>query len=184
MNGRVKIRFDVDRAGVRLLVLALVVMVLSGSVAWAHDDPAAFSSITAAPLQQSGVGRSYYLSPTTTVDGDVALTSCAAGYHMASLWEILDPSNMVYNTTLGYTTDDSGDGPGTSAYGWVRTGANNYTSDSAGRSNCATWTDDSGSYYGTRINLPLTWTAATDIGPWQVGTSICSTDIRVWCVED
>ena len=169
MNGkRVRIRFDVDRAGVRLLVLALVVMVFSGSVAWAQDDPAAFSSITAAPLQQSGAGRGYYLSPTATIEGDMALTSCAAGYHMASLWEILDPSNLVYNTSLGYNGDDSGEGPGTSVWGWVRT----------------TWTEDSASYYGTRINLPYTWTSATHIGPWLVDTSICSSDIRVWCVED
>jgi hypothetical protein len=181
---RVKIRFDIDKAGARLLVLALVVMVFSGSVAWANDDPAAFSSITAAPLQQSGAGRHYYLSLTANVDGDEALTSCANGYHMASLWEILDPSNLVYNTSLGYNADDGGDGPSTSAWGWVRTGANNYTLDSVGQSNCGTWTSDSGSHYGTRINLPLTWTSATDIGPWQVDTDDCASDIRVWCVED
>ena len=54
--------------------------------------------------------RSFYLTQTEHT-GSQALTACAEDYHMASLWEILDPSNLRYNTELGYTRADSGSGP-------------------------------------------------------------------------
>jgi hypothetical protein len=34
-----------------------------------------------------------------------ALTACADGYHMASLWEIFDTTNLRYDTKLGFTFD-------------------------------------------------------------------------------
>jgi hypothetical protein len=39
---------------------------------------------------------------------DQALSVCAEGYHMASLWEIHDTSNLRYDRELGLTTVDSG----------------------------------------------------------------------------
>lgn len=47
--------------------------------------------------------RGFYLT-TTTHTGDQALAACAAGFHMASLWEILDPSNLRYEPTPGSGT--------------------------------------------------------------------------------
>jgi hypothetical protein len=67
--------------------------------------------------------RKFYLTQTLD-NGSQALSACAAGYHMASLWEIFDPSNLKYDTTLGVTQADSGSGPPskeTTASGWIRT---------------------------------------------------------------
>ena len=65
--------------------------------------------------------RQFYLTP-DEFDGDEVLTACAPGYHMASLWEIVDPTNLKYNIVLGHTTPDSGQGPPPWSEGWVRTG--------------------------------------------------------------
>ncbi len=55
--------------------------------------------------------RKFYLTKTLHT-GAQALSACATGYHMASLWEIHDPTNLRYNTELGFTSgSDSGFGP-------------------------------------------------------------------------
>jgi hypothetical protein len=133
--------------------------------------------------------RKFYLT-TQTVKGNAVLTACANGYHTASLYEILDPSNFIYNTKLGFTWPDGDGGPPGAAEGWVRTG--NFPSNSsqtAGVDNCNTWTTTSG--YGTIINLDDTW---QDIGgteidtspwsPWERVTVPCDFNRFVWCVED
>ena len=103
---------------------------------------------------------------------------------MASIWEIADPTNLIYDTTLGFTLPtDIGQGPPTDWYGWVRTGANDYTEDSVGHSNCDGWTSPSSSDYGTRVGLPVDWTAGTHIGPWQADTSQCFMYNMTWCVR-
>jgi hypothetical protein len=71
-------------------------------------------------------------------DGNETLTACAKGYHMASIWEILDTSNLSYNTDLGVIVDDSGSGPPNAIEGWIRTG--DVTSDHF--TNCKAWTSD------------------------------------------
>lgn len=65
--------------------------------------------------------RKFYLTR-TGYTGARALSACTAGYHMASLWEIHDPSNLRYDTELGFVQDDSGFGPPIE-FGWIRTGA-------------------------------------------------------------
>src|SRR5262245_60366073 len=52
--------------------------------------------------------------------GNAVLTACDAGFHMASLWEIHDPSNLQYDTR-GFTLADAGSGP-PAVLGWIRTG--------------------------------------------------------------
>jgi hypothetical protein len=59
---------------------------------------------------QSRSTRRYYMTK-GSFDGLGASTACASGFHMANLFEMSDPSNLAYDTTLGFTTDDSGDGP-------------------------------------------------------------------------
>jgi hypothetical protein len=54
--------------------------------------------------------RKFYLTRTTHT-GAEALSACAGGYYMASMWEIHDPSNLRYDTELGFTRGDSGFGP-------------------------------------------------------------------------
>ena len=44
--------------------------------------------------------REFYLTQLRHLAGE-ATTACA-GFHMASMWEILDPSNLRYNTNLGF----------------------------------------------------------------------------------
>lgn len=145
---------------------------------------------TLMPLVSRGQGqapfgpRKFYLTQTTHT-GSQALTACADGYHMASLWEIFDPSNLKYNTQLGLTKDDSGFGPpaGETATGWVRSG-----DDSRSLLNCRNWTTDSepfGVIIGTNVFLKEQWAPpAVVISPWEGSTVNCSQEKSVWCVQD
>ena len=128
--------------------------------------------------------RSFYLS-TVGVQGDSVKTACAAGYHAASLWEILDPTTLRYNKTLGFNRDDSGFGPPTNRFGWVRTGYDSWTEQEPGQSNCGNWSTTAG--HGTIIYLPyFDWDrlGALQYAPWGGATSSCSSSLGVWCVED
>lgn len=127
--------------------------------------------------------RMYYLTNLNYWPSE-AKTACAAGYHMASLWEILDTSNLKYNTTLGHTRDDSGQGPMSGYSGWVRTGFSANTGNIPGQANCNGWTSDNPGHSGTFVWLPENWTLTTEIGVWDVGTYSCGNMISVWCIED
>jgi hypothetical protein len=179
---------NLTRGLVALLALTLLMAAFVGYLAWGQREAAA--SGPQAPLAQSSGMRRYYLTQNTYngaeadgTDGNGAGV-CADGYHFASLWEILDPSNLKYNTDLGHTMDDSGQGPPTSVSGWVRTG---YGSGGdygyAGQVNCDVWTSQ-GDKEGTCAYLPPDWTAGQDIHVWEVIKTPCFSTIRVWCVED
>jgi hypothetical protein len=142
--------------------------------------------------QQRGA-RKFYLTQ-GQYDGSQALSACASGYHMASLWEIFDPSNLSYDTSLGVTTDDSGSGPPNGS-GWIRTGflaSNGINADGtvqvAGAANCQAWTSASSEARGTTALLPVYGTIengdVTVISPWVARTATCSARPRVWCVQD
>jgi hypothetical protein len=129
--------------------------------------------------------KSYYLTQTTH-NGSQPLTACAAGYHMASLWEIFDTSNLKYDTALGLTTADSGLGPPHVA-GWIRTGSvTAETGNVAGIGNCNAWMSADANDFGTEVRLPVFWnfTSATDISPWDAAVIRCNAPIHVWCVQD
>ena len=49
--------------------------------------------------------RAFYLSQ-NGVPADQALAACVPGFHMASLYEILDPSSLRYDTSLGLSFED------------------------------------------------------------------------------
>jgi hypothetical protein len=107
---------------------------------------------------------------------------------MASLWEILDPSNLRYNTELGLTTDDSGFGPpsGITGIGWIRTGHFASPVPPAGQANCIAWTSANSQHFGTSIYLNNNW-ESTDVrvvGPWLHTVVTCNALMRVWCVQD
>lgn len=74
-----------------------------------------------APPSRSGP-RKFYLTQDGFA-GDQALSACAEGYHMASLWEIFNTSDLRYDTTLGFTQEDSGSAPPSNRNGWVRMGS-------------------------------------------------------------
>ena len=129
--------------------------------------------------------RSYYLTQTRH-DGSQALSACAAGYHMASLWEIHDPSNLRYDGQLGHTTGDAGSGPPTTYFGWVRTGFDaSLGGQSPGAANCGAWTSSSGTVLGTVVGLQWLWDAdGKAVSPWVALPTACDVQSRVWCAQD
>jgi hypothetical protein len=207
MNRRVRLRIRYDRRSglVALVASALLVAALLGYLAWGQREAAAsspevsfdrasFGFAQDEPLAASAGLRGYYLTQGTYDGADADGTDgngagvCAEGYHFASLWEILDPSNLKYNTDLGMVRDDSGQGPPTLPFlgGWVRTGFGRSGSSTPGVGNCDGWDSSSDSDWGTLARLPSYWTAGQDIHVWQVDTVTCNTDVlvRVWCVAD
>lgn len=129
--------------------------------------------------------RRFYLTQ-TPFNGTQALSACAPGYHMASLWEILDLSNLQYDTSIGFTRADSGFGPPNLADGWVRTGASLLNEDTPGLASCLAYTTANANVFGTTVNLPESFrsTAVTVISPWESSTPTCDQVMRVWCVQD
>jgi hypothetical protein len=145
-----------------------------------------------ASLAASNKGpRQFYLTK-NTYDGAHALTACNAGYHMASLWEIFDTTNLRYNTELGLTRQDSGFGVPAGAGGWIRTGVDSsIPGNDAGSSNCHTWTSNTFGDNGTFLELVPHWNNSPGIPgglsfitPWVSDTFICPSAIPVWCVQD
>jgi hypothetical protein len=128
--------------------------------------------------------RKFYLTQTQH-NGSQASTACAEGYHMASLWEIFDTSNLRYNTELGTTYGDSGLGP-PNGLGWIRTGSGPNVLPSAGLSNCNAWTSASPGDYGTFASPTIEWNSITvlRVSPWTALSHNCYEPISVWCVQD
>jgi len=129
--------------------------------------------------------RKFYLTQ-STVQGANADIACAAGYHMASLWEIFDTSNLQYDTTLGVTAVDAGAGPPAVVTGWIRTGnAPSGTSAAPGEANCNAWSSSFSTDIGSFAGLPGTWhVAGTRIDPWVGDAVTCDVAKRVWCVQN
>ena len=181
------IDINLTRGLVGLLALALLMAAFVGYLAWGQGEVVA--SGPQAPLASSSGLRGYYLTTTKHNGADADGTDgngagvCASGYHFASLWEIMDLSNLKYDTTLGHTSDDSGQGP-VAGYGWVRTGYTSSTSSTPGRGNCAAWTSSTAGDYGAYASLPLDWTAGQDIHVWEATIRSCNDPQYVWCVED
>jgi hypothetical protein len=128
--------------------------------------------------------RWFYLT-TSGYNGAEAATACDSGFHMASIYEILDVSNLRYDTGRGTAFDDSGQGPPEGTGGWVRTGSIPHYADQVGISNCWAWTSSDASWYGTSVLLAEEWNApATWLSPWKGSTWSCQTMLPVWCIED
>ncbi len=175
------INVNLTRGLMALLTLALLGAAFLGYLAWGQREAAA-SGPQASAAGSTGMRR--YYQTLSNYDGDTADTACASGYHMAALWEILDPSNLEYDTNLGYQSADSGQGPPAGYVGWVRTGWDDDNSSTAGMGNCNNWSSNSSSDNGTFASLSNDWTTAHSIGVWYVDTQTCDTLVHVWCVED
>jgi hypothetical protein len=137
-------------------------------------------------LSSGGGDRHVYLTAANYATNQVR-TACASGYHMASLWELYDVSNLVYDYghPAAYTKADSGYGPPSYWYGWVRTGYDSSSSSTTGTGNCNNWSNTSSSVYGVSARLSRTWeTAPGDIGPWDATSFTCNFTGPVWCVKD
>ena len=134
--------------------------------------------------------RKFYVTQTTHA-GNEALSGCNAGYHMASMWEILDVSNLQYETSLGLTRPDSGSGPPTLGIGWIRTGMDPGGNNEVGTANCLAYTNADHDRSGTRVFLPRVWTISPNpilpeviVSPWVADVSPCDQGAHVWCVQD
>jgi hypothetical protein len=170
MTTRLRIRVHYGRPlDLVILALALVVVILGAYLA---RDPAGVAASGAEASQAASTGLRHYYQTKTVHDGAGALGACAAGYHMASLWEILDPSNFRYNTELGLTTGDSGQGP-TVWPGWVRTGTMADVGAQPGEGNCYGWTEADSGANGTQ-----------DFHVWHALTLPCDLLRPVWCLEN
>ncbi len=176
----VRIHYHQRSSLAALLSLILLTAVLLGTLAWGQRT--AVASDSPAPLAAtSGLRPQYYLT-TSYYDGSQANTACDPGYRMASLWEVLDTTNLKYNTNRGITQGDSGQGPPAWNEGWVRTGYSSSTASTVGQGNCNVWSSSNGSYFGTSAYLPIDWAAGQDIHVWKVNTWSCNFTLPVWCV--
>jgi hypothetical protein len=136
-----------------------------------------------APPKNRPSGKSYYLS-TTLHDGSEAPFACAAGYHMANIYEILDPTNIPYNQDLGVIQDDSGDGPPAVLKGWMRTGRNAVGSGTPWEANCLAYQSDDQGLLGTTSILAEENIGGSRNGAWSGSTAACDETLPVWCVSD
>lgn len=141
--------------------------------------------VEARPLQ----ARLYYMS-TDFFQGNQTLTACEPGFHMASLWEIFNFSVLTYDTSRGIVSPDSGFGPPSSLFGWIRTGFGSFsTTGNPGQDNCNVWTSNSASHNGSVASPVSPWVNESVAGqalvlPWRGLISTCNANWPVWCVED
>jgi hypothetical protein len=163
---------------VLVIVALLAYLTLTGESAVASETETAQAASTGM--------RQFYLTK-ISYTGDAAKTVCDEGYHMASLWEIADPSNLKYDKSRGHNQTDSGQGPPAgdsidSIAGWVRTGYVADESYNTGKANCDAWSDWQGN--GTLAWLHDDWTSGQHVGIWNVTLDFCDDNHRVWCIED
>jgi hypothetical protein len=147
-------------------------------------------------LQNATAPRRFYLTKDAAFDGSHALTACALGFHMASLFEIFDPTTLQYDSNLGFSQlppalSDIGAGPpnrsstGGPGTGWIRTGNVSGNGLTAGTFNCNAYTSNSLGANGTIVALNDNWNEASQaVSPWRATTEGCNRQLRVWCVED
>ena len=129
--------------------------------------------------------RTFYLT-VDAFDAAQAPTACEPGFHMASLWEILDPTGLRYDTQRGLNQADSGSGPPSDREGWVRTGHTAAAGTGGpGENNCDAHTSNSPGHEGTIVALSEDWEhVALDIATWKSSSAACNLQQRVWCVLD
>ena len=181
-----------------LLILAVIVAALmfAYSAVGAKDSPKQetqsnpiqaelFSAPYAVNATQGTSNKLFYLTNITYLPTN-ALTACGSGYHMASLWEILDVSNLTYDIgNIGAATQtDSGWGPPTFMYGWVHTGNTSSGSSTPGTGNCMDYGSSSGTNYGTIASLPNDWLSSPTFFIWWLVSRECNLAAYVWCVEN
>jgi hypothetical protein len=134
----------------------------------------------------TGAGIRHFYLTSLSYYSNTALNACASGYHMASLWEILNVSDLTYDydQPSARVHDDSGFGPPSGRNGWVRTGYISDYSNTPGTANCQNWSNTGGSLYGTKVMLSTTWEAAPGhISAWDASVDFCSFVGPVWCAK-
>src|SRR5581483_1390297 len=127
--------------------------------------------------------RKYYLTKATFA-GDAAATACDPGYHMASRWEVVETTALQYDTRRGITAADSGSGPPTEEFGWIRTGYRPILTGGPGVSNCLAWSSGDPGVDGTYAGIGGGWGVDTApfVNRWAMEEGSCGTPHHVWCV--
>ncbi len=176
--------------GLLLLLAAAVLLVAPGNTALgtgvAAPGSATAPGSAAAVPHLAGEKPRFYIT-NFSVQGDGPGAACAPGYHMASLWEIFDPSERTYAADLAdaKTRTDQGSGPVAGWWGWVRTGVDASVANQAGQANCSAWTSNTTGQYGSIVRLSDNWTAgASAISPWEAQAWSCVGTAPVWCASD
>ena len=161
----------------RTAVAALLFLVFASLLTYNRSN-------AAGTIKSTAPARGYYLT-TGTFDGSHVLAACTTGYHMASVWEVHEPSNLRYDTNLGSNLDDSGLGPPSGYPGWIRTGFAYNVSANTGAVNCGVWSSNSAFDNGTQVYLEQDYLNSGPAStPWLGGTASCNFLNRVWCVQD
>jgi hypothetical protein len=122
----------------------------------------------------------------TTFNGAQAANACESGFHMGSLWEIWDPTALEYDRYRGFDAIDAGHGP-PQIVAWVRTGGTfGGSSTVPGLANCLGWTSSLATEEGTFVVSHFNWSSppTSNVQPWDAGSVVCNSSLRVWCVED
>jgi hypothetical protein len=120
--------------------------------------------------------RKFYLTK-EMFNGSQVLRACAKGYRLASIWEVADPSNLVYNAKMGYRNAPYQMGPPSytgqiETTGWLDVGQppdDNY--------NCQGWTVDAGS-------VGMTYWLTGPPANWSWQQVDCAESRPVWCVSN
>lgn len=180
---QIRLQFRRDWTTAALLVVLLLGLLFAGRTAAReqHSVP----PYPQAAFSPGWSGRHVYLTRTAYLPTQ-AVVACADGYHMASLWEILDTSSLVYDAAHpdAMTRDDSGQGPPSFTSGWVRTGQDGGVA-IPGQANCLNWSVQFNYYSGTVIRLSHDWPGVpANIGSWVATTIPCDQPTYVWCVGD
>ena len=169
-----------SRGIVSMLILALLMVNLW--IMWAGGAQEAAAASPQVPVAGPTGPRRFYLTKDWYA-GDSALTACTSGYHMASLWEVLDVSNLEYNVDLGQYWPAGDGAPPTDLEGWVRTGYASDNSTTPGQANCNAWTGNTG--HGTVVELNEVWQSSEgNVHVWNADIVYCYSPTYVWCVED
>jgi hypothetical protein len=127
--------------------------------------------------------KRFYLTPTTH-DGATAMGRCASGFHMASVWELLDPSALQYDASLGVATADGGTPSG--SVGWMRNGVQpfNTAGQPAGFANCNQWSTTSGVGSVWALDPLRIPGGVSRPAAWNPVEVPCTQLTPVWCVEN
>ena len=190
MNRRISLRIHIQRRSdlATLLTLAIITIIFLGYLVVAQESAAASNqqspAVAATRMRQYYLTKDSFKGSKPSGSNGIGAGVCANGYHFASLWEILDPSNMKYDTVLGDDRLDSGKGPPSYTSGWVRTGYSLNNNPNPGRANCSNWEFESG--FGTVVSLTTNWTDSSnrDMFVWDAAVQSCSQEVQVWCMED
>lgn len=122
-----------------------------------------------------------YLMSTSFSAGDGVLTLCPSDFHFASMWELINPSALAYDTILGAQDEDSGSGPPGFRPAWVRSGAS-FNSNNSTRGNCDGWTIFTGGSGATaELRTPID---AQGQPAWEMDDVGCDIVLSAWCIED